>query len=128
VSRFTQENKLENIKNTVEIKSHLDRGSITYSKDPDAEFLQLISKTSQEKIKNLEFENQEIRECLRMLQKEMLQIVEIKQSNFKKRFEILYHKEPELADLNLKQVIKPIEEDKFNVSFAKEGKVIMNQF
>jgi len=51
----------------MELKSCTIRGNTQYGKDPDAEFLQLVSKTSQDRIKMLETENSEIRECLKML-------------------------------------------------------------
>ena len=67
LTKISQETKLDNIKNTMELKSYTIWGNTQYGKDPDAEFLQLVSKTSQDWIRMLENENSEIWECLKML-------------------------------------------------------------
>jgi len=99
-----------------------------YGKDADAEFLQLISRTNQERIRGLEQENHEVRECLRMLQREMIEIVAIKQDSFWKRYEISTSKQLDPNDPVLKPVIKPLSEETFNISFQKDAKIVVTQF
>lgn len=56
----------------------------------------------------------------------MLEIVDIKTEYFKRRHEALFRWEPELESLQLKSVINPIPDDRFNTLFEKDGKLIID--
>lgn len=62
----------------------------------ETDFHLMISKDQEEMHKKLSDENTELKNCLRLLQNEMMEIVSLKQDTFQRRFKVEYgaHKEP----------------------------------
>ena len=74
-------------------------------------------------------ENQELKECFKQLQREMLDIVSLKQDIFTKRYKAEFgaNKEPE-SEQNLKHQLELIREELFNSSFEETGKELIQKF
>ena len=76
-------------------------------------------------------ENQDLRECLRHLQKEIMDIVNFKQDIFSKRFKAEYgaHREPAPETMEaIAHKIELIRDELFNVNFEENGKELISKF
>ena len=97
---------------------------------PDSEFQLMISRDQEEIYKKLSEENQDLKDCLKQLQREMLDVVSLKQDIFTKRFKAEYgaSKEPAETEEALKHQLELIRDDLFNSSFEETGKELIAKF
>ncbi len=72
-------------------------GPVLHAKSGNNDFLNLVASSLEEAWKALENENSDLRQCLKMLQDEMLEIVKIKSEYFDKWYRVEFGKEPEAA-------------------------------
>jgi len=97
----------------------------------DSDFHLMISRDQEEVYKKMSDENADLKECLKMLQRELLEVVSLKQDVFTKRFKAEFgaHKEPgpETEEVMAHQ-IEAIREELFNVSFEESGKDLVQKF
>ena len=73
-------------------------------------------------------ENADLRECLKMLQREIMEIVQVKKDVFTKRFKAEYGASRELppeTEDQLAHQIETIREELFNVSFEEHGRELI---
>jgi len=90
----------------------------------------MISKSNEENQKKLADENQDLKECLKLLQREMFDIVSLKTDIFKRRFTAEYgvEREPDNEEV-LKHEIEKVREELFNMSFDdNQGKDTIQKF
>jgi len=76
-------------------------------------------------------ENQDLRECLRLLQKEIMDIVSFKQDMFSKRFKAEYGSAREPATETqeaLAHKVELIRDELFNVNFEENGRELVQKF
>ena len=57
---------------------------------PDSDFHLMISQDQDARFKEMSEENADLRECLKMLQREIMEIVQVKKDVFSKRFKAEY--------------------------------------
>ena len=117
-----------NIKNTIEMtKPIYMSGPLVYvNKSGENEFTYLVTKANQEIQNNLKSENQDLRECIKMLQKELLEIIQLKSNTFSRRYNNEFKQE--LNEDFAKHNIVPVKEDLINMPFDNCGKDIISQF
>mmetsp|Transcript_27065 Transcript_27065/g.33572 ORF Transcript_27065/g.33572 Transcript_27065/m.33572 type:complete len:105 (+) Transcript_27065:803-1117(+) len=76
-------------------------------------------------------ENQDLRECLRLLQKEIMDIVNFKQEMFGKRFKAEYGSGREVGQETqeaLTHKIELIRDELFNANFEENGRELVQKF
>ena len=87
----------------------------------------MISKDQEEIYRRVTAENSELRDCLRMLQREMMDIVCLKNDIFAQRFKAEYGKDLDNEEkMNAK--IEQIKDELFNLSYEESGKDLIQKF
>ena len=97
----------------------------------DSDFHLMISKDQEARFKSMSEENADLRECLKMLQREIMEIVQVKKDVFAKRFKAEYGAAKEVPQETEEQLVHQIEtirEELFNVSFDENGRELIQKF
>ena len=97
----------------------------------DSDFHLMISNDQEQRFKSMSEENSDLRECLKMLQREIMEIVQVKKDVFAKRFKAEYgaSKEvPQETEDAIAHQIETIREELFNVSFEENGRELIQKF
>jgi hypothetical protein len=117
-----------NVKNTIEMtKPIYMNGPLIYvNKSGENEFTYLVTKANQEVQNSLKSENSDLKECIKMLQNELLEIVQVKTEHFGKRYNTEYQKNLDKA--MTEHDIQPLNTDLVNMPFEHSGKTILTQF
>ncbi|CAI2370133.1 unnamed protein product [Moneuplotes crassus] len=117
-----------NVKNTIDMtKPIYMNGPLVYvNKSGENEFTYLVTKANQEVQSSLKTENEDLRDCIKMLQDELLEIIKVKTENYQKRFntEFKQNLEEEFA----RHDIEPVNKDLVNMPYEESGKKIILQF
>ncbi len=117
-----------NIKNTIDMtKPIYMNGPMVYvNKSGENEFTYFVTKANQEVHNTLRTENEDLRDCIKMLQDELLDIVKVKIDNYKKRYntEFRQNLDQEFA----RHDINPINKDLIQMPYEEAGKTIVLQF
>ena len=97
----------------------------------DHDFHLMISKEQEQVYGRMRDENQDLRDCLRLLQKEVMEIVNLKQDMFSKRFKAEFGASkdpaPETQEA-LAHQIDTIRDELFNVNFEENGRELIQKF
>ena len=93
----------------------------------------MISKSQEESYKRVSLENQELKECLKSLQREMFDIVKLKSDVYIKRFKAENYKADDpmfntSSEEILKHEIEKIRDNIFNLPFEETGREIIHKF
>ena len=86
----------------------------------DSDFHLMISKDQAEMYRKMSDENSDLKECLKQLQRDLMEIVTLKQDIFAKRFRAEYGAHRNLgpeSEEAISHSIEKIREELFNVSF-----------
>lgn len=107
----------------------LPNGEIKFSRlGGDSDFNLMIAKNQEEIQRRLSDENQELKECLKQLQRELFDIVDMKTEIYLKRFRA----EQNGADYDNEEVVRHeierIREELFNLPFQESGRELVNKF
>lgn len=97
----------------------------------DHDFHLMISKEQEQVYSRMRDENQDLRDCLRLLQKEVMEIVNLKQDMFTKRFKAEFgasKETPPETQEALAHQIENIRDELFNVSFDENGRELIQKF
>ena len=97
----------------------------------DHDFHLMISREQEQVYTRMRDENQDLRECLRLLQKEIMDIVNFKQEMFTKRFKAEYGSARDSTAETQEQLMHRIEmirDELFNVSFEENGRELVQKF
>jgi phenylalanyl-tRNA synthetase alpha subunit len=87
----------------------------------------MISKDQEEVYKRVTEENSDLRDCLRQLQREIMDVVRLKSDIFASRFRAEHGKDLDSEDkLNAK--IELIRDELFNLNFEESGKDLIEKF
>jgi len=102
-------------------------GPLVYvNKSGENEFTYLVTKANQEVQNSLKTENEDLRECIKMLQDELLEIVKVKIEHCKTRHNTEYKRNLE-QDFNDHE-IEPMNKDLINMPFEESGNRILTHF
>lgn len=93
----------------------------------------MISKSQEEAYKRISQENNELKDCLKNLQREMFDIVKLKSDIYMKRFKAENFKADDplsntTSEEILKHEIEKIRESIFNLPFEETGREIVHKF
>ena len=88
--------------------------------------MQLLGSANNDRIAALSTENEQLRECLKLLQKEIFEIVNIKSQTLMKRYEAEYGKQPS-KDFTAHE-IEAMNEDMMNMPYKSHGLTILQGF
>ena len=91
----------------------------------------MISSENEKRIKEMTRENEELRDCLVMLQRELMEIVTVKNDIFTKRFKAEYGPKSEVPPETQEAIshqIETIKEELFNSSFDESGRELIQKF
>ena len=102
-------------------------GPVLHAKSGDNDFLNLVAQSLEDAWKALESENADLRQCLKMLQDEMLEIVKIKSEYFDKRYRIEFGKAPEKA-FTRDHGVEAMSDGQLNLPFDRSGKMLIEWF
>ena len=121
------------IASSVEIQGAVRaNGEFKFSKiSGDHDFHLMISREQEQVYSRMRDENQDLRECLRLLQKEIMDIVTFKQDMFSKRFKAEYGSSREPAPETqeaLAHKVELIRDELFNVNFEENGRELVQKF
>ena len=97
----------------------------------DSDFHLMISTENERRIKDMTRENEELRDCLVMLQRELMEIVTVKNDIFTKRFKAEYGAKTEIppeTEEAIQHQIETIKEELFNSSFDESGRELIQKF
>ena len=116
-----------------QLKAKLVEKSGKENKAPNHDGLLMISKSQEEAYKRVSVENQDLKECLKSLQREMFDIVKLKSDIYIKRFKAEnYRADDGLMNTNseeiLKHEIEKIRDSIFNLPFEETGREIIHKF
>jgi len=111
-----------NIKNTIEMTNPIyTSGPLIYvNKSGENEFTYLVTQANQEVQNSLKTENSDLRECIKMLQNELLEIVQVKAKDFSRRYDG--------AQAQNDHGIEPMDTDLVNMPFEMTGRDIISHF
>jgi uncharacterized membrane-anchored protein YjiN (DUF445 family) len=87
----------------------------------------MISKDQEEVYKKVSEENNDLRECLKLLQREMIEVVCLKNDVFTQRFKAEHGKDLE-NDEKVNARIEKIKDELFNLGFEESGKELISKF
>ena len=120
--------KDSNIKNTIEMTKpiYINGPWIYVNKSGENEFTYLVTKANQEVQNSLRTENEDLKDCIKMLQDELLEIVKVKTENYSKRYNTEFKQN--LEEAFSQHEIHPINKDFINMPFEESGKMIIVQF
>lgn len=89
----------------------------------------MIQKGQEEMYKRMSDENLRLRECLKQLQRELFDIVDLKTDIFRKRHRAEYNNEVEFeSEEVMRHEIEKIKEEVFNLPFDEAGAEITQRF
>ena len=93
----------------------------------------MISKSQEESYKRVSVENQELKDCLKGLQKEMFDIVKLKSDIYTKRFKAEnFRADDPLNNITSEEIlqheIEKIRDNIFNLPFEETGREIIHKF
>ena len=119
--------KHANLRNKLEITETLGRqGPMLHGGSADSDFTLLISKSHSSIEEQLKNENSELRDCLKMLQKELFDIVTIKTEAFKRRYNTEFREEADEKYTN--HDLEEINGDVMNMHFDNAGPNLISTF
>lgn len=124
---FEKANK-QQVNGTLEQMVGVMPGEIKYSQ---MDFQLMISKNQDEIMKRVCDENAELKECLKQLQREMFDIVDLKTEIYMKRYRAEFNQTGQNEYDNeeiIKHEIDRIREELFNLPFEESGKEIICKF
>ena len=107
---------------------------VTFTKlSAESDMHLMISKSQEESYKRVSLENQELKECLKSLQREMFDIVKLKSDIYIKRFKAEnYRADDAMCNTSseeiLKHEIEKIRDNIFNLPFEETGRDIIHKF
>lgn len=93
----------------------------------DQDFHLMISKDQEQNYNRVCEENNSLRDCLRLLQREMLEVVCLKNDVFTQRFKAEHGRDIDNTD-KMTAKIESIREELFNMSFEETGKDLIQKF
>jgi hypothetical protein len=96
----------------------------------DSELNLMISKSREEVQQKITQENHELKDCLKMLQREMFDIVKLKSDIYQKRFKAENYNANDIStsDEILKHELEKIKESLFNLPFGETSQEIIHSF
>lgn len=98
----------------------------------DSDMSLMISKSMEEMNKKLTAENHDLKDCLKLLQREMFDIVKLKSDVYMKRFKAENYNPNDQQAFTSEEIIKSeltkIKENLFNMNFEENGKEIIHKF
>lgn len=117
-----------NIRNTIEMTKpiYLNGPLVYVNKSGENEFTYLVTKANQELQNSLKTENSDLKECIKMLQEELLEIVKVKVSHVNKRYNTEFQRD--MDQTFTRNDIEPINMDLVNMPFDHTGRVIITKF
>jgi flavodoxin len=117
-----------NIRNTIEMTNPIYmNGPLVYvNKSGENEFTYLVTKANQELQNSLKTENSDLKECIKMLQEELLEIVKVKVSHVNKRYSTEFQQD--MDQTLARHDIEPINMDLVDMPFDLTGRVIITKF
>lgn len=117
-----------NIRNTIEMtKPIYMNGPLVYmNKSGENEFTYLVTKANHELQNSLKTENSDLKECIKMLQEELLEIVKVKVSHVNKRYNTEFR--GDMDQTFTRNDIEPINMDLVNMPFDQTGRLIITKF
>lgn len=87
----------------------------------------MISKDQEDVYRRVTEENNDLRDCLKLLQREMMEVVCLKNDVFTQRFKAEHGKDLE-NDKKLNARIEQIKDELFNLGFEESGKDLIQKF
>ena len=126
----------ENMGNTQNIQTQgriLPSNEVKFSKMSGENDLSLmIQKSHEDMYRKIQVENHELKDCLKVLQQEMFEIVKLKSDVYLKRFKAENYNPGEAdtvtSEAIIKNELKKIKESLFNLGFEQHGQDIIKQF
>lgn len=112
----------------------LPSNEVVFSKmSAESDMHLMISKSNEEVYKRITTENNELKDCLKSLQREMFDIVKLKSDIYMKRFKAENYKADDpmcntTSEEILKHEIEKIRESIFNLPFEETGREIVHKF
>jgi len=111
----------------MELGGAVGQSEVRYSSSGDSQFNLMVTKGSEEIYNKLCEENSELKTCLKSLQRELFDIVDLKTDIYVKRYRAELGKELESED-QIKHEIERIREELFNQPFEEAGREITAKF
>lgn len=93
----------------------------------DQDFHLMISKDQEEAYRRISDENNDLRDCLRLLQREMTEIVCLKNDMFTQRFKAEHGRDLE-SEEKITAKIEAIRDELFNLNFEETGRELIQKF
>jgi len=102
------------------------KGPILHGGSADSDFTLLISKSHGSIEETLKNENTELRDCLKMLQKELFEIVQIKRDTFKQRYRTEFNVEADSK--HTEDDLEEVSDGMMNLHFDQSGPNLIPTF
>lgn len=134
IEKSGKENKQPNYDGVNTHSKIIPSNEVTFTKlSAESDMHLMISKSQEEAYKRVSSENQELKECLKSLQREMFDIVKLKSDIYIKRFKAENFKADDplcntSSEEILKHEIEKIRDSIFNLPFEETGREIIHKF
>jgi len=128
-----KENAQPNIEGMQAVARILPSNEVKFSKmSGEADMNLMISKNREEVLERITQENHDLKDCLKMLQREMFDIVKLKSDIYMKRFKAENFTAGDSSAFSSEEVLKheieKIRESLFNLPFGETGREIIHKF